>query len=147
MGLVLALSGPLAAQTPGATEIGTGATVVFAHRAFWGPSLSVARRTGAQGRFALAVAGGDYERALGIRVEATAQFLLRPTERRAPGPYGALGLAFVGAERATGASYLTVLAGVEAAPGARVGWYAELGLGGGVRASVGWRFRRFPAWW
>ena len=120
---------------------------LFAHRAFWGPALGVARRSGAQGRLALSVAGGDYERAMGIRVEGTAQFLLRPTERRAAGPYGGLGLAFAGAEGAPGASYLIALVGVEAAPGARAGWYAEVGLGGGVRVALGWRFRRFPAWW
>ena len=120
---------------------------MFAHRGFWGPAIGVARRSGAQGRFALAAAGGAYERALGLRLEATAQFLLRPSERHAPGPYAGLGLAFFGAERAPGATYLTALLGVEAAPGARVGWYAEAGLGGGVRVAVGWRFRRFPAWW
>ena len=130
-----------------ATEVSTGATVVLAHRGFWGPGLGVARRSGGQARLALAVAGGDYERALGVRVEATAQFLLRPTERRAAAPYAGLGLTFVGAEGAPGASYLTALVGVEAAPGARAGGYAELGLGGGVRLVLGWRFRRFPAWW
>src|SRR2546426_6591623 len=103
VGLALAMSGPLRAQTPSATEVSTGAAAVFAHRAFWGPALGVARRSGAQGRLALSVAGGDYERAMGIRVEGTAQFLLRPTERRAAGPYGGLGLAFAGAEGAPGA--------------------------------------------
>jgi hypothetical protein len=121
--------------------------VVLAHRGFWGPELGVARRSGGQGRLALAVAGGEYEHALGVRVEATAQFLLRPAERRGAGPYGGLGLTFVGAEGTPGASYLTALVGLEAAPGARAGWYAELGLGGGVRLRAGWRFRRFPAWW
>lgn len=127
--------------------MGTGAIAVFAHREFWGPAIGIARRSGAQGRFALSAAGGDYERVLGVRLEATAQFLLRPAERHALGPYGGLGLAFLGAEGAPGASYLTALLGVEAAPGARAGWYVEVGLGGGVRVAAGWRFRRFPAWW
>jgi hypothetical protein len=141
------MSGPLRAQAPSATELGTGVTVVLAHRGFWGPALGVARRAGSQGRFALSAAGGDYDRALGLRLEATAQFLLRPTERRAPGLYGGLGLAFLGAEGAPGAGYLLALVGVEAAPGARAGWYTEVGLGDGVRVALGWRFRRFPAWW
>jgi len=110
--------------------------LVMAHRSFWGPELGVARRPGAQGRFALTLAAGDYEGAL-----------LRPGERVGPGPYGGLGLAFVGAAGARGAGYLTALVGVEAAPGRRQGWYAELGLGGGVRLSLGRRFRRFPPWW
>jgi len=121
--------------------------LVMAHHSFWGPELGVARRPGAQGRFALTLAAGDYEGALGVRVAADAQLLLRPGERVGPGPYGGLGLAFVGAAGARGAGYLTALVGVEAAPGRRQGWYAELGLGGGVRLSLGRRFRRFPPWW
>jgi hypothetical protein len=121
--------------------------LVMARRSFWGPELGLARRPGAQGRFALTLAAGDYEGALGVRVAADAHLLLRPGERVGPGPYGGLGLAFVGAEGARGAGYLTALLGVEAAPGRRQGWYAELGLGGGVRLSLGRRFRRFPPWW
>jgi hypothetical protein len=143
------VSTPVPALTQGssAIEVGTGATVVLAHRRFWGPELGVARRTGAQGRFTVALAGGDYERALGVRLEAAAQFLLRPGERRAAGSYAGLGLAFVGAAGARGAGYVTASLGVETAPGGRDGWYGELGLGGGVRCSVGRRFRRFPPWW
>ena len=147
MGLAVGMSASLAAQALSATEVGAGATAVLAHRGFWGPELGVARRAGGQGRVALTAAGGDYEGALGVRVEASAQFLLRPAERRAAGPYGGLGLAFIGADGARGASYLTALLGVEAGPGARAGWYVELGLGGGVRLSAGRRFRHFPAWW
>lgn len=145
-GLAAGVAVPLRAQAARATEISAGATVVLAHRAFWGPELGVARRSSGQGRFAIAAACGDYERALGVRLGATAQFLLRPGERTGVGPYGGLGLAFVGSEEARGASYLTALLGIEQAPGARGGWYAELGLGGGVRLALGRRFRRFPSW-
>jgi len=146
-GVAASVALPVRAQVARATEIGAGATVLLAHRGFWGPEVGVARRSGGQGRLALAAACGDYERALGVRLEATAQFLLRPLERRGVGPYGGLGLAFVGSEGARGASYLTALLGVDQGPGARAGWYAELGLGGGVRLALGRRFRRFPAWW
>ncbi len=104
----------------------------------------MAWRAGGQGRLAVTAAGGSYEQALGLRCEATAQFLLRPGERSGAGPYAGLGLAFVGSESARGASYLTALLGLESAPAARAGWYAELGLGGGVRLAFGRRFRRFP---
>lgn len=146
-GLVGSIAGPLGGQALRATEIGAGAAVVLAHRGFWGPEIRVARRTGGQGRFALAVACGDYERAFGARVEATAQFMLRPAERSGAGPYGGLGLAFAGAEGIRGATYLMVLLGIDQRPGARSGWYAEVGLGGGVRLGLGRRFRRFPSWW
>jgi hypothetical protein len=144
--LAASLAAPMRAQAARATEIGAGATVVLAHRAFWGPELGVARRSGGQGRFAIAAACGDYERALGVRFQATAQFLLRPGERTGIGPYGGLGLVFVGSEVARGASYITALLGIDQAPGTRGGWYAELGLGGGVRVALGRRFRRFPSW-
>src|SRR5207249_2067558 len=146
-GLEVGVAVPVRAQAVSATEIGAGATVVLAHRGFWGPELGVARRSGGSGRFAFAAACGDYGRALGIRLAATAQFLLRPGERSGVGPYGGLGLAFVGSGGARGASYLTALLGVDQGPGARGGWYAELGLGGGVRLALGRRFRRFPSWW
>jgi hypothetical protein len=138
---------PARAQALTATEAGVGAMLVLAHRSFWGPELAVARRPGTQGRFAFTLAGGDYEGALGVRVAADAQLLLRPAERVGAGPYAGLGLAFIGGEGARGAGYLTLVVGVEAAPGRRQGWYAELGLGGGVRLSLGRRFRRFPSWW
>ncbi len=131
-GLAAGMAAPAPAQAVRATEIGAGATVILAHRGFWGPEVGVARRS---------------ERALGVRLEATAQFLLRPGERDGVGPYAGLGLAFVGSEGARGASYLTALLGVDQGPGARAGWYAELGLGGGVRLALGRRFRRFPSPW
>ena len=146
-GLAGGVLGPARAQAVKATEIGAGAAVVLAHRGFWGPEVSVARRSGGQGRLAFAAACGDYDQALGVRLEATAQFLVRPLERSGVGPYGGLGLAFVGSEGARGAGYLTALLGVEQGPGARAGWYAELGLGGGVRFAVGRRFRRLAPWW
>src|SRR5439155_629632 len=87
------------------------------------------------------------EVAVGVRLAATGQSVLRPGERSGVGPYGGLGLAFVGSGGARGASYLTALLGVDKGPGGRGGWYAELGLGGGVRLAMGRRFRRFPSWW
>lgn len=121
--------------------------MLVAHRSFVGPELSVAQRPGGQGRFALRAAGGDYDRALGMRLQATGEFLLRPGERSGVGPYAGLGLAFLGADGRRGAGYLTALVGIESAPGRRAGWYAELGLGGGVRLALGRRWRRLPAGW
>src|SRR2546430_6629360 len=69
------------------TEAGAGAMVVLARRGFWGPELSLARRPGGEGRFALSAAGGDYDGVVGMRVQATAQLLLRPGDRTGLGPY------------------------------------------------------------
>ena len=146
-GLAAGVAGSVRAQAPRATEIAAGATVVLAHRGFWGPEVGMARRSGGQGRLTFGAACGSYERALGVRLGANAQFLLRPGERSGIGPYGGLGLAFVGSEGARGAGYITALLGVDQGPGAGAGWYAELGLGGGVQLALGRRFRRFSSWW
>lgn len=82
-----------------------------------------------------------------MRLEASAQFLLKPAERSGTSWYGGLGIAFVGGEADRSAGYLTALLGLEAAPGRAAGWYAELGLAGGVRLAAGRRWRRFPPWW
>jgi len=129
-------------------ELGAGATVVAARSTFSGVELGVARRLGSGlTRLALGAAGGVYEGRAGMRLAATAQFLLRPTAQSGAGPYGGLGVAFAGAAGTRGAGYLVLVVGVEAAPGRREGWYGELGLAGGVRAVAGWRWRRFPEWW
>ena len=119
--------------------------MVIARHTFVGPELGLAARGGGgQGRLAVTAAAGSYEHVVGVRCEATAQFLLRPGEPSGAGPYAGLGLAYVGAQGVRGASYLTALLGVESAPAARAGWYGEIGLGGGVRLAVGRRFRHFP---
>lgn len=138
---------PAGGQAPPATEAAAGAAVVLARRGFWGPELGMARRPGGQGRMALAVAAGDYEGVLGVRVGATAQFLLNPAARAGVTPYAGLGLAFVGAGGVRGAGYLAAVVGLESAAGRRAGWYGEVGLSGGVRLALGRRWRRLPAGW
>ncbi|HEU5261682.1 MAG TPA: hypothetical protein VFU41_09710 [Gemmatimonadales bacterium] len=124
-----------------------GATAVLARRSFWGAELAIARRPGGQGRLALAAAGGTHGGTAGMRLEASAQFLLRPGERAGTSLYGGLGIAFVGTRSEQGAGYLMALIGLESAPGRPSGWYAEVGLAGGVRVAGGRRWRRFPSWW
>jgi len=141
---VLALTGvgagwkPARAQRLTVTEAGAG---------FYGAELGVARRPGGVGRFALTAAGGSYEGASGLRIAASAQFLLNPGDRTGTSLYGGVGIAFAAATSERGAGYLTALVGLESAPGRAAGWYAELGLAGGVRVSAGRRWRRLPSWW
>ncbi len=128
-------------------EAGAGVVAVAGSRDFWGLEVGLAHRPGGQGRLALTAAGGGYEGHVGMRLAATAQFLVKPAARSGTNLYGGLGLAFEGGAATRGAGYLTMLIGLEAAPGRRSGWYAELGLGGGVRAAAGLRWRRLPPWW
>jgi len=132
------------AQRASVLEWQAGLVAALARRDFWGAELGAGWRPAAlsQTRFATAVAAGDVEGAAGVRVGATAQFVLRPATHTGTSPYAGLGLAVAGARGVRGAGYLTALLGVEAAPGRRRGWFAELGVGGGVRAVAGLRWRR-----
>jgi hypothetical protein len=135
------------AQRVAATELQLGVSGIVASEDFWGVEAGVARRPGGQARVAVAAALGSAGGALGVRVGATAQFILKPAARSGATPYAGVGLAFAGAERMAGAGYLAAMLGVETTPGRRQGWYIEIGLGGGVRVAAGLRVRRFPAWW
>jgi len=126
-----------------------GLTAALAQRDFWGAELGLGVRPGRAGagqtRFAVAVAAGDAEGTAGVRVAGSAQFVLRPAARAGASPYAGLGLAFAGARGVSGGGYLAALLGVEAAPGTQRGWFVELGVGGGVRAVAGVRWRRLPS--
>jgi hypothetical protein len=124
-----------------------GAVAVLADRDFYGAELGVARRPGGQGRLAFTAAYGADGRSPGVRLAASAQFLLQPGGRTGTSLYGGFGIAFVGARSAPGAGYLTALVGLESAPARAAGWYAEVGLAGGVRVAAGRRWRRLPAGW
>ena len=150
---MLALAGgavwarPAQGQRLTATEVGAGATVVGARRWFTGGEIGVARRPGGQGRFALTAASGSCDGALGVRLAASAQFLLEPGARTGTSLYAGFGIAFAGATSERGAGYLTALVGLESAPARAAGWYAELGLAGGVRLAAGRRWRWLPSSW
>src|SRR5205823_2727949 len=90
----------------------------------------------------------------GARTLAGAAALALAGARGAPGQQltateAAVGAATVLAHR----SFWGVGVGIARRPGgqgrfaATAGWYAELGLAGGVRIAGGRRWRRFPSWW
>ena len=130
-----------------ATEWSVGGLAVLAARDFAGGGVGVGRRVSPQTRVAVFGAGGTIATQAAARLEATVQFLVTPAARGGAGLYGGAGLAVQSARDRHGTAYLVAVLGAEAAPGRRAGWYLELGLGGGVRGAVGWRWRRFPGWW
>lgn len=130
-----------------AWEVGLGGVAALAASDFFGAAVGVARRPGGQARLAAMLAGGVLEDRAAVRVEATVQVVVTPWTRSGVGPYAGIGAAWQGADGVSGAAYLTLLVGVEAAPGRRFGWYTEAGVGGGARLAVGVRWRRFPGWW
>lgn len=125
-----------------ATEVDVGSVATWARRDFYGVSIGIARRPSGQGRAALSVAGGGSDGDATLRIEATGQFLVLPGARTGVSPYAGLGVAYMGAHHYRGMGMLVVLIGVEAPEGRRDGWFVELGLGGGVQARAGYRWRR-----
>jgi hypothetical protein len=75
-----------------------------------------------------------------LRLEGSFAYLLNPFTRTRVSPYAGGGVAIQGwSDR--DAEYLMLLVGVESRPGARVGWYLEGGVGGGIRLVLGVRWR------
>jgi hypothetical protein len=149
--LAAATLAALASSAPGqrltAAEAGFGAAAVLGRHTMAGAEVGLGWRPGGQSRVALAAAAGSEDGRAAARAQVTAQFLVTPADRAGTGLYGGIGLAFAGRRGAPGEGYLALVLGLEGAPGGRAGWYAELGLAGGVRAAAGWRTRRFPRWW
>lgn len=141
------LARPLASQQLTATELDAGPLATWARRSFSGAAVGLATRPGGEARVALAAAFGSVDRHAALRLELTAQFLVLPGAKRGLSPYGGVGVAYVGSRPYRGAGALVVLLGVEAAAGRPRGWFGELGMGGGVRFRVGYRWRRLPSWW
>jgi len=144
------LAGPAHGQRLTATEISGGAAAAVARRTFAGAEVGLAYRPGGQSRVALAVAAGTAAERPAARAQLTLQFLVTPAARTGVGLYAGFGAAHTTRRGSHGAGFLALLVGLEGAPGRRRGWqnwYAEVGLGGGVRAAAGWRVRWFPSWW
>lgn len=124
----------------GAHGVATGSTPELAAAGVYG-ALRPATRARIAATLAFGASGGE----LAWRGEALAHFLLSPSARSAVGFYGGGGLAVV--EGARDRRWLVLLLGVESSPGGRRGWSAELGVGGGVRLALGYRWRWWPPGW
>jgi hypothetical protein len=138
-----AAAGASPAQRRPVTELQAGVSVVVATQDFWGVELGAAQRAPGQGRFAVTAAGGVLDGAAAVRLAGTAHFMLWPGAVSGTSPYAGLGLAFMGARGRRGAGYVTAVLGLESAPGRSRGWFTEVGIGGGIRAAGGLRWRRF----
>ncbi len=137
--VLLAIGSSAAAQQ--ARELGVQATVLASSPAVAVAGLYGALRTTARTRLAVTAGVGATDGRFAWRSELLAHFLLNPRSTTRPGIYGGGGVAATGAGgQAKG--YVVVLLGIEARPGGSSGWAVEAGLGGGLRAAVGWRWRR-----
>lgn len=136
--LVALAVAPAAAQVP-TREYGIHALVLAREPALVGAGGQAAIRTTQRTRFVLAGSVGHLDGQVAGRVELTGQFLLSPFDTTGAGLYagGGAGAEFSDDSRGV----VIVLLGIEGTPGAGSGWFAEAGLGGGARFSVGWRWR------
>lgn len=99
-------------------------------------------RASARTRLSAGIGGGVAEGEFTWRGEALVHFLLNPMRRQGAGFYLAGGIAAV--EGPISRGYLVLTLGVEDRPRAASGWAVELGIGGGARLALAYRWRRFP---
>ena len=136
--LVGMAASPSAAQR--ARELGLQGVVVAEDPAFPAGGLFAAMRTTRRMRLAATASVGSADGGTAWRGELLGHFLLNPGSRRSPGAYAGGGVAVAGPDER---AYVVILVGLEGTPGGRSGWALEAGLGGGFRATVGWRWRSF----
>jgi hypothetical protein len=147
VGSVLCFGLPVEAQS--ARELQLQGVGAFAATQFVGGGLGFAWRSQGRLRAGLSVSAGDVSHrpegeerahAFGGRVELLASYHVNPYKRSGLAPYAGGGVA-VAATADEMFEYVLLVLGVETGPGSRSGWFAELGIGGGVRVSAGYRLR------
>jgi hypothetical protein len=108
--------------------------------AFYGAGFGLAWRDDQRTRIAPALAVGALgDGRLGARADLAIHFLLDPWKRSGTAIYGGGGLSLaMGEGRANG--YVMLVLGAENAPGGRGGSFVEIGVGGGVRLAIGYRW-------
>ncbi len=127
------------AQEPRGLEAGLELTTALARPVFAGGGVSLGIRPGGGTRIVLAVIPGVERHRLAGRAELLGHLMLSPARIQGIGFYGLGGIAGQIGRRDAG--WLVLGLGMERAPGLGSGWHVEAGIGGGVRLSVGWRWR------
>jgi hypothetical protein len=130
-------AGPLTAQQ--GRELGVQVVATASE-----PALAVAGvyggvRTSVRTRLSAAAGAGLSSGDLAFRGELLGHFLLSPNQREGPGFYLAGGIA--GVEGPVDRGYLVLTVGLEDRPAGASGWGVEVGIGGGVRVMLGYRWR------
>ena len=137
--LALAVTIPGEAQQQSG-EIGVQGVMTSSQPALFVAGPYGALRAGRRTRISGSIGAGVSDREFAWRAEGLGHFLLSPDRRAGWGAYVAAGIALVGGPADRG--YIVLTLGAESRPATSSGWAVELGIGGGVRAALGYRWRR-----
>ncbi|MEO8449361.1 MAG: hypothetical protein ABI647_06205 [Gemmatimonadota bacterium] len=129
---------PLAAQLP-RRELGPVAMVVASEPVFAGLGVSGAFRLANEVRAVGTATMGGAGSHVVARGDAELQVVLDPFGKGKARLFAGAGLS--GVTGPDGGGFLLVSAGLETAPRARRGWSVELGIAGGARLAIAYRFR------
>jgi hypothetical protein len=140
---LLVAADSLAAQ--GTLEVQAQGVATITAREFAGGGLGAAYRTGGRTRVGLLVSLGsshqdDGSWAFAGRGEALVSYHLNPYKRRGFTPYAGGGISLT-LNQQDNTQYLLLVLGVESNPGGRTGVFADVGIAGGLRLSVGFQVR------
>ncbi len=138
MALLVAPGGTASGQTVGDVQI--FALAAIARDVLAAGGVGVAVRPGGRLRFAVNGVVGSESGAAAGRVEAVAVFHLNPFRQTGWAAYGGGGAAVRFRQPGT-SGFLLVMLGAESRPARRLGWFVEVGAGGGVRLATGLRVR------
>jgi len=128
---------PLAAQQ--GRELGVQVLATASDPALAVAGVYGALRTSTRTRLSAAAGAGVSSGDLAFRGEVLGHFLLSPNQREGAGFYFAGGLAAV--QGPVDRGYLVLTVGLEGRPASASGWGVEVGVGGGVRVMLGYRWR------
>jgi len=117
----------------------------FSRPAFYGAGFGLGWRDELRDRFAPAIALGAFgDGRFGARADLAYQFLLDPAKASGTAVYGGGGVTAV-VRGGHVSPYLLLVLGLEGAPGGRGGMFMEMGVGGGARLAIGYRWRKQSA--
>lgn len=141
--VLIAAAGPVRAQAVRETQL--WGVAAASKPAFYGVGMGLTWRDEQRIRIAPAVALGSFgDGRFGARADLAIHFLLDPVKRAGGAVYGGGGLS-VAARGGRLTPYALLVLGVEGAPGGGSGSFVEIGVGGGVRLAVGYRWRKHNA--
>ena len=146
---LLLLAGFAAAATPltaqGTFEVQALGVATVTAREFVGGGLGLAYRTAGRTRVGLLMTlgssqGSDGGWGFAGRGEALVSYHLDPYKRHGFTPYAGGGLS-VTLNEEDNTQYILLVLGVESNPGGRSGFFADVGIAGGLRLSAGFQVR------